>query len=151
MFNLNKEDKVIIYIYHDYSIPNYLLYYSLTKDYNEIKMDNLTFSITEHYKEGINLMENEYYYLIIQTIENNSNINLDIELKNKEQKKDEQTDNKNDGMKTLHIILIVISSVLILIIVIILIIYCKRKNKNTDKLLEDKIQEINETEKQINY
>ena len=41
-------------------------------------LNNFKFNITKHYESDIKLMENEYYYLIIQTNVTNSNISVNM-------------------------------------------------------------------------
>ena len=78
MFILNKEGNSSIYIYHDYSIPGYFVYYPVDDENNIIMLNNFKFNITKHYESDIKLMENEYYYLIIQTNVTNSNISVNM-------------------------------------------------------------------------
>lgn len=139
MFRFNKEGDSIIYIYHDYSLPGYFSYYPVNEENNIIMLNNFTFNITRHYQTDIKLMENECYYLIIQTDVNNSNINVNIDKssrKNDPNKKSD-TDDEDDDLKSWHIILIVLSSILV-VIAIIIAIYCLRKNKLSSEEIEEK-------------
>ena len=147
-FRLNKEGKSIIFIYHDYSMEGYSLYYPLNKE-NEIILNNFTFNISEHYKEDINLMDNEYYYLIIQTNENNSNINISIDLKENYEPSNKDTEPNeplDEGLELWHIILIIVGSVLVLLLVVVMIIYCIKRKKVTNKTIEEKMQNLTELE-----
>ena len=144
-FKLNKEGNSIVYIYHDYSIEGYSLYYPINQKENSIVLNNLTFNIIDHYKGNINLMENEYYYLFIQKNEKNSNINIIIEYKDKEpSNKDKEKNEDGDGLQTWHIILIVLGSLLIVVLIIVFIILCIRKNKVTNKTIEEKMENLTE-------
>ena len=143
-FKLNKEGKTILSLYHDYSIQGYSLSYPLVENNNGIILSNFTFNLTDHYKKDIKLMENEYYYLIIQTTENDLNINVDIELN--ENGPNNKEENKNKGLKTWHLILIVAGSILVLLLIIIILFICLRKKKVTNKEIEDKVQSLTEIE-----
>ena len=48
MFILNKEGNSSIYIYHDYSLPGYFVYYPVDNEDNKIILNNFTFNITKH-------------------------------------------------------------------------------------------------------
>ena len=139
-FCLNKKGDSFLLIYHDYSFPNYSINYLLNED-NKIELNNFFFNITKHYKDDFNLMNNESYYLIIQTNESNSNINVKMEILNNE----ENSDDKNKGLQTWHIIIISVGSLLIIIIIVI-IVYFSRKNKVTEKDIEDKVQSLTKIE-----
>ena len=135
---LNKEGTSRLLIYHDYSLPNYSTFYPLNND-NEIELNNFSFNITNHYENGINLMVNESYYLIIQTNKNNTNINVKMQIiDNKQNGEDKE---KNGGLKTWHIILISISSVIV-ILVIIIIVYCSMRKNITNEDIENKVESL---------
>ena len=157
-FNLNKYGNSIISLYHDYSIPGYSRAYSLDENNNGIILSNFTFNITEHYKSNIKLMENEYYYLIIQTTKNDLNIKVDIEIYEGKEDDNEEEENDNGegdkdnkgnknkkGLETWHILLIVGGSFIALLQIVIIILLCRLLNKkDTSKELEDKVQNLTE-------
>ena len=135
-FTINKEGTSYVYIYHDYSMPGYLIYYRLNSDDNGITLNNFQFNITEHYKDDIKLMNNEYYYLIIQTHKNDLNISVNIEKIDKKQKSDESK-NDDEGLKAWHIALIIIGSLIVTIFVFVLVICYLKKRKLTNEDIED--------------
>ena len=135
-FTINKEGTSYVYIYHDYSMPGYLIYYSLNSDDNGITLNNFQFNITEHYKDDIKLMNNEYYYLIIQTHKNDLNISVNIEKIDKKQKSDESK-NDDEELKAWHIALIIIGSLIVTIFVFVLVICYLKKHKLTNEDIED--------------
>ena len=145
-FNLNKEGKTFLSIFHDYSIPGYSLNCPLNMDKNGIILTNFTFNLTDHYKKGIKLMEKEYYCLIIQTARNELNINVGIELNENEQNNNTEENKDDKGLKTWHIILIAAGSLVLLILIIIILFICLRKKKVTNKEIEDKVQNLTEIE-----
>ena len=116
----------LITVFHDY----------ITINDHKIFSNNYNFNITNHYKENITLMEDEYYYVIIQTLNENLSLTLTIE-DNQEEAADKDKKNSNNH-KTLWIICISIGA-FILIILIIFIIIAKRKKKkeSLDFLKED--------------
>ena len=142
-FKFNKEGDSIIYIYHDYSKEGYSLYYQINEEDNKIILNNFTFNINEAYKEDINLMENEFYYLFIQTKGSDSNINIDVEIKDNESKNKDK-DKEDNGLQTWHIILIILGAIIFLLLIFILIICLRRRNKITDDKIEDKMQNLTE-------
>ena len=143
MFILNKEGNSRIYIYQDYSIPGYFVYYPVDDKNNEIILSNFTFNITKQYENDIKLMENEYYYIIIQTYDSYSNISVNMynnkrsEDKNDDTDNTDNNDNNDNGLKTWHIILIVVGSILV-VAGIIIIICCIKKKKILSEEIEDK-------------
>ena len=136
MFILNKEGDSSIYIYHDYSIPGYFVYYPVDDENNKIMLSNFTFNITKHYESNVKLMTNEYYYVIIQTDVDNSNISVEIYNTKRSEDKKSDTDNIDNGLKTWHIILIVIASFLVLVGIILTICWIKKKKLSSDEIEE---------------
>ena len=137
MLILNKEGNSSIYIYHDYSLPGYFVYYPVDKENNKIILNNFTFNITKHYENNIKLMENEYYYIIIQTNTSNSNISVNMYNSKRGQDKKDDQDKNDNGLKTWHIILIVVASILVVAGVIITI-CCIKKKKLSSAEIEEK-------------
>ena len=137
MFILNKEGNSSIYIYHDYSIPGYFVYYPVDDEDNKIILNNFTFNITKQYGNNIKLMENEYYYIIIQTDDFNSNISVNMYNSKRSQDKKDDADKNDNGLKTWHIILIAVASIIIVVGVIITI-CCLKKKKLSSEEIEEK-------------
>ena len=137
MFILNKEGNSSIYIYHDYSIPGYFVYYPVDDEDNKIILNNFTFNITKHYENNIKLMENEYYYIIIQTDDFNSNISVNMYNSKRSQDKKDDADKNDNGLKTWHIILIAVASI-ILVAGVIITICCLKKKKLSSEEIEEK-------------
>jgi len=137
MFILNKEGNSSIYIYHDYSIPGYFVYYPVDDEDNKIILNNFTFNITKQYGNNIKLMENEYYYIIIQTDDFNSNISVNMYNSKRSQDKKDDADKNDNGLKTWHIILIAVASIIIVAGVIITI-CCLKKKKLSSEEIEEK-------------
>ena len=141
-FTLNKEGNSVIFIYHDYSLPGYSLDFILDNADNQIQLNNFSIEINNHYKDYKSL-ENEYYYLIIQTNQNDLNISVNIEIKDIEPKNEDEDDN---GLKAWEIILIVIGSIIFVALIILLIICCKKRNKLTNEEIEQKTQSLTQVE-----
>ena len=147
-FRLNKEGNSIVFIYHDYSKEGYSLYYPIKQEQNSIVLNNLTFSIVDHYKGDTNLMEDEFYYLFIQTNETDSNINIFIEYKDNEPSNPSDTDKGNtegsSGLKAWQIVLIVLGCVLFVVLIIVLVIFLRKKKKESDIAIEEKMRILTE-------
>ena len=133
-FKLEGKENLIINIDPTYTKAYYCLYDYMIIEDNAILSNNYNFNITNHYKENITLMEDEYYYVIIQTLKG---LSLTLTIEDNPEEADKDKKNTNDH-KTLWIIFISIG-VFILIILIIFIIIAKRKKKkeSLDFLKED--------------
>ena len=82
------------------------------------------------YDKKINIMDDEYYIVIIEVFKDALNIEINLEEKDKD----------NKGLKTYQLVLIIVAAIIFLIIVILIIIICIRKKR----VSKDKIEEINE-------
>ena len=141
-FNLNKEGESNISIYHDYFISGYSRNYQLNKE-NVISLNNFIFIMNEQYKDGIQLMEDEYYCLVIQTIKNNLNIKVNIKIKENEQKDNNNNENKDYlRLKDWHVILIIVGSLISLVLVIFWITYCRDKRNFAVRGMEAQFQNL---------
>jgi hypothetical protein len=122
-----------------YSIAPYTLYYEIGYN-NKIISKNLNFNITNHYKDGVKLMEKESYYVIIQTLSNNLNVTIKV-IDNQSNDNDggHHDDKKNvekENMIQLIIIIAAGGSVILILITIVIIVFIKNK-KTYDQLKED--------------
>ncbi len=81
-------------------------------------------------------MENEYYYIIIQTNTSNSNISVNMYNSKRGQDKKDDPDKNDNGLKTWHIILIVVASILVVAGVIITICCIKKKKLSSEEIEE---------------
>lgn len=152
IINFEVEDgkNSLFFVEPAYTIAPYCLYHSLKNGNNNMPMSNFTFNITEHYKDNVTLMEDEYYYVIVQTIRkgltfNVKLIDIDEEIIPEEEEEEEEgsgssdnTDNdeghnkdENEPNNTLYIIIIVsgVCGVIILLIIILIILKGRRKKK----------------------
>ena len=85
-------------------------------------------------------MENEFYYLFIQTNETDSNINIFIEYKDNEPSNPEGS----SGLKAWQIVLIVLGCIVFFVLIIILVIFLRRKKNAFDISNEEKIRILTE-------
>ena len=116
-------------IYHGYSILPFCHFSELSEE-NKMKSNSFNFSINEPYDKKINIMDNEYYIVMIEVFKGAINIEINLKEKNKD----------NKGLKTYQLVLIIVAAVIFLIIVILIIIICLRKKR----VSKDQIEEINE-------
>jgi len=72
-------------IYKGYIKPPYTFIYNIIEDNNTFEVDSFNLDIDEHYKNNIQLMEDEIYSIMIHKL--NNNIKLNIKLKIKKMKK----------------------------------------------------------------
>ena len=134
-FKLEGKENLIINIDPTYTKAYYCLYDYMIIEYNTILSNNYNFNITNHYKENITLMEDEYYYVIIQTL--NKNLSLTLTIEDNPEEADKNKKNSNDH-KTLWIICISIGAfILIILIIFIIIARRKKKKESLDFLKED--------------
>ena len=105
-------------IYLAYAIPPYN-YFSVDIEENIFTVEEIfTFRINEHYKGDFNLMENEYYCIMIENF--GEDVTMSIEIK------DEEKDEENNGLESWKIALIVVSSIIVfLLLVFLLYVTCR--------------------------
>ena len=150
VINFKMEDGVnsLFFVEPTYTIAPYCLSHQIDND-NKIPMSDFTFNITEHYKDNVKLMEDEYYYVIIQTTTKNLKfeikvIDTDEEItpippsppddENEEQK---EQNSPNTKKRLIIIISIICGVVLILIIIIIIIIHIKKKKNSSEEIQKE--------------
>ena len=95
-----------------------------------MKLNSFNFSINDPYDKNINIMDGEYYIVMIEVFQGSINIEINLEEKDKD----------NKGLKTYQLVLIIVAAVIFLIIVILVIIICIRKKR----VSKNEIEEINE-------
>ena len=102
-------------IYLAYTIPPYN-YFSIDIEENIFTMEDLfTFTINEHYKGDFNLMENEYYCVMIENFGKDVTMSIETRDESKEKKGEEDS-----GLEDWKIALIVIASIIGFIILALL-------------------------------
>ena len=162
-FRLQSDKNLKFKAFVGYAIPPYTYYSSgylndLSKYY---KTNNSTFSFSP---EKINLMNNEYFFVLIENLGNYlflSTSEEDVIPDDPEDNTDEKTDNTDEktdnpdkkgdgnkgeeGLENWEISLIVVGSILFLIILLIIIFYFLRKNKRiTNEKIEEKMENLND-------
>ena len=120
MFGNKKYSNITIYL--GYTIPPYN-YFSYDIIQNIITFSDIyKFMATEHYKNNIKLMENEYYCAMIEMFGEEVAVNINIEEEKYEEEDDEKT------LKTWEIVLIILGSIAFIIIIICLILKCSSEH-----------------------
>lgn len=162
-FRLQSDKNLKFKAFVGYAIPPYTYYSSgylndLSKYY---KTNNSTFSFSP---EKINLMNNEYFFVLIENLGNYlflSTSEEDVIPDDPEDNTDEKTDNTDEktdnpdkkgdgnkgeeGLENWEISLIVVGSILFLIILFIIIFYFLMKNKRiTNEKIEEKMENLND-------
>ena len=133
-FRLDGEENLIFTVEPTYTKAPYCFNDVIREEINTIIENTFTFNITNHYKGNIKLMEDEYYYVVIQKLTPKIAVTLNFYDKPKE--KDKEKKDSNDH-KTLWIIAISVSATILLIVIIFIIIRCKRNKASFDNLKED--------------
>ena len=134
-------------LYQGYSIPPFSHDFEVDEE-NRIS-SNINITISEPYNPKIKLMNDEYYIVMIRLYDD-SEVDISINgVKEKNNDKDQDQDQEkkvvpvnNKGLKWYEIILIVVGAIVFLIIVIIIIILIRRKKRMSDKLIEDKVNDL---------
>lgn len=104
-------------IYLAYTIPPYN-YFSIDLEENIFTMEDIfTFTINEHYKGNFNLMENEYYCVMIE----NFGKDVTMSIETRDESKDKTGEEDSTGLENWKITLIVIASIIVFIFLALLI------------------------------
>ena len=142
-FNFTGIKESYFTIYRGYTKPPYSFIY-IIEDFNKFNVDNFTFQIVEHYQENIKLMENETYSVMVNLYKNEVNLDITIE-EQREQSNDKDEDSGKKGLEGWAIALIILGAIILLtLIVVLLIIILRKKNKVSNKQIEEKIENLNE-------
>ena len=135
--NINEGD--LYSLYQGYSIPPFSHDFEVDEA-NSIS-SNINITISEPYNPKIKLMNDEYYIVMIKLYDD-SEVDISINgVKEKNQEKKVVPVN-NKGLKWYEITLIVVGAIVFIIIVIIIIILIRRKKGMSDKLIEDKMNDL---------
>ena len=109
-----------------------------------MNLNKCNFSIIEPYPKSINLMEKEFYYVMIMKNNEELNVNIKIENKTEESESEEEKDKKKEKLSWWEITLIVISSIIFFTLIFLIICFIKRKKGISSKKLEDKLEKLDE-------
>ena len=89
-------------------------------------------------------MENETYSVMVNLYKNEVNLDITIE-EQREQSNDKDEDSGKKGLEGWAIALIILGAIILLtLIVVLLIIILRKKNKVSNKQIEEKIENLNE-------
>ena len=126
LIGLEEESKLSIYL--GYSLVNYS-FFSLEDNYfNKISFyGSYNFTLTEHYKGDINLMKDEYYFVMLETFDDYMEMKIQFEEEKKEEEKEEGKEGLQWWEKLLIGIFASIGGILIILFVYILIRKCMTK------------------------
>ena len=133
-FRLDGEENLIFTVEPTYTKAPYCFNDVIREEINTILENTFTFNITNHYNGNIKLMEDEYYYVVIQKLTPKITVTLNFYDKPKEKGKEKKDSNDH---KALWIIAISVSVTILLIVIIFIIIRCKRNKASFDNLKED--------------
>ena len=140
-FNFLDIKESIFTIYRGYTKLPYSFIYDINEDLNQFEKDNFTIIIDEQYQENVKLMENEIYYVMVHILENE--VNLDITIEEKSDDKEKKVGKKKE-LKGWVIALIILGGIILLALISVLLIIILRKNKISNKEIEEKIENLNE-------
>ena len=94
LIGMKEESKISIYL--GYSLVNYSFFSLEDNNYNRISFyGSYNLTLNEHYKGDIKLMENEYYFMMLEIFDDYMEMKITFEEEKKEEKKEE----KNKGLK----------------------------------------------------
>jgi len=126
LIGMKEESKISIYL--GYSLVNYSFFSLEDNNYNRISFyGSYNLTLNEHYKGDIKLMENEYYFMMLEIFDDYMEMKITFEEEKKEEKKEE----KNKGLKWWEKLLIGIFSSIGGILLILFIYILIRKSQTS--------------------
>ena len=144
-FDISSNDNFDFGIFVGYSIPPYSYYDSdEIKNKLSIKSNNFIFQIKNHYKDDIELMENEYYCIMIQIFNRDLSLKIRLEDEEEEHEGKDNEDEDDDKLEWWAYTLIAVGSLIVLALVIFLIIKIYGRGKMSNKEIEEKLNDVNE-------
>ena len=144
-FDISSNDNFDFGIFVGYSIPPYSYYDSdEIKNKLSIKSNNFIFQIKNHYKDDIELMENEYYCIMIQIFNRDLSLKIRLEDEEEEHEGKDNEDEDDDKLEWWAYALIAVGSLIVLALVIFLIIKICGTGKMSNKEIEEKLNDVNE-------